>query len=469
MVAMSSNKWSLKMLGSFELRDPDGSLVVLSTRKVQRLLAILALSPGHSVTRTELQTELWSDASADKQQASLRQALKMLRKSLGEDAITSTRDRCELSRSFPLECDAAECEMLISRPDLPRPEVEYDEFMPDAFEPWFVRKRARYRQAFSSSSGKGYGDSNLPLLGLLSLMRWYADTDPPKALQLMRDHGHLIQGIPPRELQPVIENAIAGTPPDHPLLGWAFLWRGLCIMNTKDLSAGEVFLRRAFELGKMHGDEALQVEAGANLAAGQIVSGKALAAERTVAMVRGVAEQTRDKYLMSRSYSIAGINLVHQGQVENGLRMMEQAHREIESSTTEHAQLEVLRALFMATAGYSEAALDVLEGPERLASQSGHWNITEISLLTRALIAVREREPDLAIGLLQDLVVRTSSAHSAHLEIYAREALALVTWRKAEKSATVEQLKTSGKLRRALGMGMTEWDRSRLEELAVIE
>jgi DNA-binding SARP family transcriptional activator/TolB-like protein len=77
------------MIGSVDLRGPDGVEIrsLLSQPKRFALLAYLAASPAHFHRRDSLLPLFWPESSEEAARASLRTALSMLRRSLGEAAI----------------------------------------------------------------------------------------------------------------------------------------------------------------------------------------------------------------------------------------------------------------------------------------------------------------------------------------------------------------------------------------------
>jgi DNA-binding SARP family transcriptional activator len=72
---------AISLLGGFQAR-VDASTIHLPTRKTQGLLAYLALHAGQPHDREKLQGLLWPDAASRQAQASLRQTLFTLRKTL---------------------------------------------------------------------------------------------------------------------------------------------------------------------------------------------------------------------------------------------------------------------------------------------------------------------------------------------------------------------------------------------------
>src|SRR5262245_29644096 len=80
---------ALALLGGFEARLDGGPILTFPTRKVEGLLAFLALPPGQAHPRDKLAALLWGEAPEIQARASLRQALFTLRRTLaaGDPAL----------------------------------------------------------------------------------------------------------------------------------------------------------------------------------------------------------------------------------------------------------------------------------------------------------------------------------------------------------------------------------------------
>src|ERR1700722_13248705 len=91
----------ISLLGGFQAR-VGASSIHLPTRKTQALVAYLALHPGQPHDREKIQGLLWPDAPARQAQASLRQTLFTLRKTL-----TGTSAAAVLTTDTPVALDAA--------------------------------------------------------------------------------------------------------------------------------------------------------------------------------------------------------------------------------------------------------------------------------------------------------------------------------------------------------------------------
>lgn len=87
------------MFGGWSLTGPDGTELVLPTRKDRQLLAYLAMQGGRPQSREKLASLLWADRAEEQARDSLRQSLAALRRAfraVGLDPITSDRSQASL-------------------------------------------------------------------------------------------------------------------------------------------------------------------------------------------------------------------------------------------------------------------------------------------------------------------------------------------------------------------------------------
>jgi len=108
----------LELLGDLQMRSDSGSLVTISAKKSQALLAYLGVKPSQRVSREKIATLLWSSTGPDQARQSLRQTLSTLRKELAqisanEKILVEENDLLGLDESL-VECDVAAFESLVA-------------------------------------------------------------------------------------------------------------------------------------------------------------------------------------------------------------------------------------------------------------------------------------------------------------------------------------------------------------------
>lgn len=111
--------YRLTLLGPFRLErlTPEGQpgeRIALYSRKVESLLAYLALHPQEH-SREQLAALLWGDSTDEQARGSLRRALNNLRQQLGDDALLTDREGVQLNPALPLSLDTQELSDLKSR------------------------------------------------------------------------------------------------------------------------------------------------------------------------------------------------------------------------------------------------------------------------------------------------------------------------------------------------------------------
>jgi len=147
----------LLIMGEFSVRSSDGEPVPISSKKNKALLAILALSPGQTVTREHLSSLLWGDHGEEQARNSLRQSLAVLRKELGpnEAQVIRTHDDVIALRTEGIAVDALDILNVTDQRDLPllraaaalyRGDLLADLALHDeTFEEWLATERARLK------------------------------------------------------------------------------------------------------------------------------------------------------------------------------------------------------------------------------------------------------------------------------------------------------------------------------------
>lgn len=164
------NKWSLSLLGRFELRDPAGELVVLKTKRSLLILAALAESREGRISRAELARLVWPDSDSKAARDSLRNELALLRHAVPGRFLHIEHDSVRLDqRSF-------EFDWLNSHGGS-------EEFMPGFDHEWADQVRLRLATRTGSEPIVNAGPA--PDRALLSSWQWMVETNPIEALEML--------------------------------------------------------------------------------------------------------------------------------------------------------------------------------------------------------------------------------------------------------------------------------------------
>jgi DNA-binding SARP family transcriptional activator len=108
---------NLELLGDFRLRSEGGSLLAISAKKSQAMLAYLGVKPAQMVSRDKMAALLWSSTAPEQARQSLRQTLSTLRKELAnispKKILIEEGDFLSLDASL-VRVDVAEFESLVA-------------------------------------------------------------------------------------------------------------------------------------------------------------------------------------------------------------------------------------------------------------------------------------------------------------------------------------------------------------------
>src|SRR5688572_24595906 len=149
----------LKLLGTPAL-ECDGTAI--TGRAAQRhrlaLLSLLAIAPGHRLSRDKLIAYLWPERDAESGRNLLKVATYVLRGSLGENALLTEGDELRLNPGL-IDADVAEFDVALKQRDFIRAVSLYKGafldgfFLSDApdFEQWADRERERLAGGFRAA------------------------------------------------------------------------------------------------------------------------------------------------------------------------------------------------------------------------------------------------------------------------------------------------------------------------------
>lgn len=442
---MSSAAWRMQTFGGFRLLDPNGAEVQIRMRKTAGLAVVLARHYPESVRREDLEHGLWPESSREKQQASLRQAIAALRAVVGAETILTNRSSVRWNPDVPLDADFW---------NNPAPEQP---FMPEMPEAWFVRERARLSDAtaFCLPNTRPLTPSD----HLLQLARWYAPNDPAMVLRLLRDHKHIVDGIPSSQLSHLIQGIQPSIRADDPLQGWAEFWLGMATMNS-DLRMCAQYFDRSLKLALRDKDIDLALQTAAWYASSFAVRGKLSSAE---AVLRQTIQAVGPQYGVLNQAS--GAIYAHIGDEQESMKYLDLALDTAYTSDADITLAAALRALHIATMNPGEAAERELQSVKSAHKLEATVRFNLCVVMTELTIAVGVYEHTKAKAFAGRLITMASETDAKHFLLYAHEALAVIAYRTGAKRDFLHHAGIADRLRQTIGFSMTEWDYARLHEL----
>ena len=128
-------------------RSAKGSFARLPTRKAESLLAYLILHP-ESHAREKLAALFWGDMGDAQARASLRNALAILRKHLGDGLLIATRERAQLNPAFPLWVDVWEFDKAIKTSPQDVLDLYRGQLLDDFYDDWVVAPREALQRLY---------------------------------------------------------------------------------------------------------------------------------------------------------------------------------------------------------------------------------------------------------------------------------------------------------------------------------
>jgi len=151
--ARDKTKTRINLLGKYQI-EHQTQPIRLSTRKTESLLAYLVLHP-QSHGREKIAALFWGDSSDTQARNSLRNALAVLRKHLGNDLLLVDRQSVSINPEYPLWVDVLEFETQAKNYLVePVSDNQVDialyksNLLPDFYDEWIFPLREHYRSLF---------------------------------------------------------------------------------------------------------------------------------------------------------------------------------------------------------------------------------------------------------------------------------------------------------------------------------
>ena len=415
-MAAVTERWCIDVENGFRLTDGHGRLVHIGQRKCEELLYAIASKSEERICRDALAEEIWPLDSLSTRRTNFRQALKKLKRAIGEDRIFADRQVCTLANGF---------EVSIAGSD---------------------PKRLDFLGEKTATAG------------LLSLMEWQASDRPELFFETMRSNAEMVKTLPATSVERLVRTAAAGLSSSDLNRHWAICWTGLSHFSSSGISAAAPHLKLALEKGLSANDEPLVFLSGSTLAIALILGAKAQAAIRLLDRIEARRRSIDPTALRELSY-VRAAALQHLGRANESSYLL-QVHG-ARLSTLAAAANESLKGFFHATDGRFRLAADTIEAPLGMAERVGAPTIRCLCELTLGYIDVHEAPPR-GVDRLSRLAVECDRLGFAHLALYAREGVAVAHWNSGQFSEAKMCLGKELRARRMMGFQMTQWDRSRL-------
>ncbi len=430
--------WELHLFGAFQLLDPNGEPVRLQTRKVEGLLGLIAMNRSLGVSRDELCEILWPDRPLEVQRASLRQALTQLRRSLGNEAVESSRSHCRIAHGFPLRCDYDEPELRTG-----------DGFMPGHEGDWFDEMR------FDGLEIEDEGAQQTVVGSFTQTLNWFAVNDPRGLFSLLRARSSLTRGIAPADMLRMLDKAGARVESQ----GWVAYWRGC---SEDDLYHCAALLENALKHARVNEDWELATEVCLELGKVYSRTGRIEDVKRIVAMADALATDKRAPVAKMNAIRLRGTVLMHWGDQRRGLGLLERSESFIDDPI-DASLVQAVRAFYTASAGLDDQASKVLEQPLASSKETGHLRTGVLCAFTECLLSARGSGVRLVHPELAGLCSKIYGYGWTQFGVYADEMLAKAFNLSGDKDLATVHLKSAARGRRGSNMVRTPMESKLVE------
>jgi len=429
--------WTLLLFGRFSLVSPSVEHIRLPDRKTEGLLAILALNRKLGIARQDAANILWPNR-APQNLANLRQALSVLRRTLGASAIESSESHCRLDSGFNLVTDYE------------HPEQRKDAgFMPGHEGDWFDEIRLECSEAFSEAPTvvDHYVDS----------LRWFAAHDPQSMYAVLAATPAMARSISYRELGFLLETTRNSNPPP----GWHAFWLGTV---KRDLDECRKLLR--FALKRAHEDQDLVLASEVCVELGRVYSrmGVLARALKICDLADEIAAKSGTKTSRKNAMRLRGTVDFYWHRPESGHALLCRLEDELDCPI-DLASLMNLRAFLEASMGWFEQSSETQKKATVVGKQAGHFRTGILSTTTSTLLKAARGDKAEALGELQSLAATFYANEVSQFGVYADELAARIHHLDGDRSAAQIALRSAKTERDTSHMAVTPIERRRLASI----
>jgi len=403
--------WRIHLFGKFRLVDPSQRVIELKSRRLEALLAVLVIESPRGVSRSDLTQFLWPKSES---KHGLRQAIYELKAHLGPETIVSTPSWCRLSEKFHFESD-------YENPSLRDSSV----FLPGAEGEWFDAQRLEIELQAPAREA-----SSDPIFASL---KWLAHWDERSFFQLLQTTPNLVRGIDFSELKELVQIANRKAPE---VRGWSLYWKGVA---EEDLSICAGYLAQAFEHARLSQDDGLASEVALELGKVYARQAKAKHAYRVCQVAVDIAEHSQTPQAKANRLRLQGIVNCYFGESPKGILDLESSERHVED-TLGRALARMSRAYFLASAGRTDDALDLLDQLSVETYGLQHVRIATNERIVRAIAMYHSRTGDWGMGLMQSTLEESIRTGFTQHGVCAAELLAQIYKCRGEWETTNQYL-----------------------------
>jgi len=396
-VNQMTSGWRIHLFGKFRLVDPSQRVIELKSRRLEALLAVLVIESPRGVSRSDLTQFLWPKSES---KHGLRQAIYELKAHLGPETIVSTPSWCRLSEQFGFESD-------YENPSLRDSSV----FLPGAEGEWFDAQRLEIELQAPAREA-----SSDPIFASL---KWLAHWDERSFFQLLQTTPNLVRGIDFSELKELVQIANRKAPE---VRGWSLYWKGVA---EEDLSICAGYLAQAFEHARLSQDDGLASEVALELGKVYSRQAKAKHAYRVCQVAADIAEHSQTPQAKANRLRLQGIVNCYFGESPKGILDLESSERHVED-TLGRALARMSRAYFLASAGQTDDALDLLDQLSVETYGLQHVRIATNERIVRAIAMYHSRTGDWGMGLMQSTLEESIRTGFTQHGVCAAELLAQI-------------------------------------------
>jgi len=392
--------WTVSLRGSFRLMAPGGEVVRLQNSKVEALFGVLVRHREFGISRDELAAIVWPGKPSEDQKSSLRQALSLCRRAIGDDAIEASRSHCRVSDHFRLEV-------------LPGTGI----FMPGHEGEYFDEIRSE------DLAGDFWASERRSVLDAwLEVLEWNARNDPALFFTMLRMTPHQAEGLAFADLERLLAQASG---PNKS--AWCEYWWGTVL---KDLEECKKHLRTALDLALKEKDYELISKICLELGRACSRTGRLKRAATVSKLADEVAAESGAVSNKVNALRLKGTLNFHWGDPQRGNALFQRAIH-MAPSTIEEYQLTASLALFQAGYGFDVEAAANIEKVRSFATSLGHMKLNSLVQLTQCILLTRSLEPKRAYDTILE-VSMASDTVSEQITGYTEELLSSLCDRMGE-------------------------------------